>query len=343
VVGLDAGGGVFNPQLVPAVFGLLDRLGAGWDFLPVTQARNALGAHATGAQSSALAPDALEILRRAADGQIETLLLHRCDALVHHPRRALIELAIERTPNVIAVDVFPSWITEKASLVIPGAYFFETEGSLLSADGSLQALTPGNQPRGDAQEDWRIVLSLAEKVGFQHTSSRARDVFADWLKAAAPDEHFSLEDLRLEGPGAESPQRSASVFRKRSRPSWKYQPRNRAAGSAPSIPRASASEGLRLLWSSSIQGADHLASRSSDFARLRPESIIELNAADAGELKLAEGDLAGGDCFANPARVRINAALPKGLAYGAANALALRIDDEAALPKVKLKKLEPGR
>ena len=105
VLGLDSGGGVLNPALVPAVLALLKVLGSGWAFLPVTAARNAKGAFASGAQSAATTAPA--ILRQAAEGRIKTLLLHRCDELVNHPQRELVERALAATANVIAVDVLP--------------------------------------------------------------------------------------------------------------------------------------------------------------------------------------------------------------------------------------------
>lgn len=338
VLGLDVAGGALSGALVPAVLGLLGRLGPGWDFLGVMQGRNARGAYAAGAEgpSGSSTPD---LLRRAAAGEIETLLIHRCDELVHHPQRGLIEKALEATRNVIVIDTFPSWITFKASVVLPGALFFETEGSLVSADGSLEALTPANAPPGDAQEDWRLIAELAERLDAPFAYSSVSDVFGELLARWGVARRFRLRDLRLPGPGAESPQRAHAFFGAKTRPGFKLRGDARpevAPGAKASAPRG---ERLRLIWHYAIQGEDHLGSRASDFAELRPERTIELNPSDASALGLKPGAKVRVSGCDKAVRVSLNESLPKGVASGAVNAMGLELGTETeALPEIELKR-----
>lgn len=378
VLGIDTAGGLLTPELVPAVFELLSALGAGWNFLPVYHARNAKGAFAAGAQADRLpghplsssvarasaaemwgalkspteaGPSAPEILRRAAAGEIDCLFLHRCDELIHHPQADLVRRAIENTPEVIAIDVLPSWITEKATIVLPGAVFYETQGSMTSADGSLQSLTQGNSPAGMAQEDWRLILALSERLGVSSSRyAEADHVFRDLLTFLNPPKRFGLMDLRLEGPGAESPQRPQPIIRRKARPNFKVRFSERAAapaaasaqGTATSAgtPVAKADGALRLIWHLDVQGMDHLASRSFEFDKLRPEPAIELNPEDAAARGLAAGDQAEiKGLGAKSATVKINATLARGVAFGASNTLGLELPaDAAGLPLVEPKK-----
>lgn len=366
VLGLDTAGGALNDALVGRTLELLARLGSGWEFLPVVQARNAKGAFACGAQSDRLpggepldsesarqrlselwgelkaevqsGPTAPEILRRAARGEIETLLLHRADELVNHPQRALIERALDSTPNVIVIDVFPSWITERASVVLPGALFFETEGSLVAADGTLQCLTRGNRPPGDAQADWRIIATLIESLSEETRYPRIEKVFDELVSCWSPPTRFRLRDLRTEGPGWESPQRPQSIIRRRESPSFKlhFSARPEPAESTPPASTPAAPGKLRLLWHNAIQGADHLGSRSTEFDRLRPERSIELNPADANERGLIAGSRVRIAGCRNDAIVKLNDSLPAGLAFGAANVLGLELaEDATGLPEIE--------
>jgi anaerobic selenocysteine-containing dehydrogenase len=352
VLSLDVAGGALDADLVAGAFALLDRLGPRWRFLPIVQARNAIGALAAGGESDRLpggapspapGPTAPEILRRAAAGEIQTLLLHRVDELVTHPQRALIEKALEATPNVIAIDVFPSWITERASIVLPGALFFETRGSMASIDGTLLPLTAGNQPPGDAQEDWRIVSALIERLGgpaFDSIDEVFELMRAEWRDAP----QIRLRDLQLEGPGPESPQRPQPVIRKKTRPNYKlrFSHRPTEAPSAPP-PATRASGELRLLWQTAIQGDDHLGSRSDEFAELRPEFAIELSPADAERLGLSAGDRVRVSGCERAASVKIDASLPAGVAFGSSNALGLRLPAEVVgLPSFTLTRAKEG-
>lgn len=366
VLGLDVAGGAFNADRVPAALALLNKLGGDWKFLPVFRGRNTKGAFASGAISDRPlgadapgdaanpepGPTASEILQRAADGKIKTLLLHRCDDLVGHPNRALVLKALEATENVIAIDIFPSLITQNATVVLPGALFFETEGSMVSCDGTLQALSPANQPPGDAQEDWKILAALGEALGLSMPYRSASNIFAELLQAWGGPTRMRYSDLRLEGPGAESPQRpqppQAALIRKKTRPDFKlhYEERNSAAdfSDASAGGQASADE-LRLFWYHAIQGQDHLGSRSAGFAELRPEAKIEMNSSDIEKSGFAEGDIVQVSGCKNAVQIVANDSLPAGVAYGAANVLGLELEsrvggEAGALPRIELSRPE---
>ncbi len=368
VLGMDTAGGEIAAELLPAIFALLARLGAGWKFLPVFRARNAKGATSAGAQSDRLpageigsdtarnrmaelwgtlkgdsqpGPSAPEILRRAAEGQIQTLLLHRCDELVHHPQRELIGKALSATPNVIVMDVFPSWITERATVVLPGALFFETEGSLVSADGTFQSFTRGNQPPGDAGEDWRILAAISERLGASGAYERAGQIFKELLQCWKVAPPFALEDLKLEGPGAESPQRPQSLIRTKARPNFKLHSgvRELHGTGAPEIQGLAPDGKLCLLWHNAVQGSDHLGSHSTQFDERRPEAAMELHPLDAKERGFKEGDRARIKGCRVEAKIVLNESLARGFAYGAANVLGLELADNASvLPEVELTK-----
>lgn len=369
VLGMDGSGGANTSRIFAAVSELLGKLPEGWRFLPVIRGRNAKGAFAAGAQSDRLpsgsatsdsarnrmaemwgmvaaagedAPTAMDILERAAAGQIETLFLFRCDELVHHPRRALIEKALEATPNVIVVDLFPSWVTKHASVLLPGAAFFETEGSLTSADGTILALNQANQAPGDAQEDWRILATLMEEIaGQKHSYAKLDDVLREVLTCWQSPRVFTINELRLDGPGVESPQRPQSVIRKKARPNFRLHFTERQAFKSAS-PKATkpAAGSLRLIYDIAVHGPDHLSTRSREFDKLRPEPVIELHPDDAKRLKLGAGDeVRVSGCRTEKMKVRINESLVKGCAYGASNVLGLEIAEGDELPVIEIEKV----
>ena len=371
VLGLDNAGGALNPALVSATLRLMRALGEGWHFLAATAARNAKGAFHTGAQSDRLPAGSLhdnralqktatewgveldtpqqagsaapELLRMAAEGKFKVLFLHRCDELVHHPNRDLIEQALQATPTVIALDVFPSWIIELATIVLPGAMFYETDGSMTDIDGTLVRMSRGATSPGDAQEDWRILESLCDLLGATKRYRQAGEIFGDLGYAWDAPQPMTLDDLTLESPGQQTPQVHSRVATYRTRPNFKLHACDRNSSSdSPSAGADVGDGGLRLLWIQAAQGPDHLGSRSSEYDALRPEARIELNPQDAERLGLAEGDwvrIAKGSGQA--ARVAINPYLASGVAHGAANALGLRLEaSESGLPGIALEKTD---
>ncbi len=371
-LGLDGAGGALAPALVPAALRLMRALGPGWHFLPLTAARNAKGAFAAGGQSDRLpngaladagvrgqaaasygledagalpataGPAAPGLLERAAEGGFKALLLHRCDELVHHPRRELIERALEATPTVIAIDIFPSWITERATVVLPGSLFYECDGSMTDIDGTLRRMSKGVKPPGGAQEEWRIITALALRLGAKVGHTRAHDIFTELASAwGAP---LILDDLLLEQPGPDSPQRHHQYFGQRSRAPFKLHERQRAVPTrrVGNGDESTSDKTPRLWWIQHSQGPDHLGSRASTFDGLRPRPRLELHPEDASRLGLAEGDwvvIEGG--AAEPSQVVLNRTIAPGLAFGAANVLGLRLTAGADLPLVRLRKTDP--
>ena len=357
-LGLDAAGGALSPALVPSTLRLLKALGPGWRLLPLTAARNARGAAPSGMQGAASAP---ELLRRAARGEFKTLFLHRCDELTTHPQRELVEQALAATPNVIVTDIFPSWITARATVVLPGALFYETDGSMTDADGTLQRMQMACRPAGGAQEDWRILASLAELLGAEKKYRKIAEVFAD-LRARWGAPAFTLDDLALPGPGPQSPQAPHHYLNYRTRPDYKLNnsaiedfsnlqsPIAETALDSIRNPQSVIRNSLRLLWAHHVWGEDHLTSRAAGYIELMPRPALELHPDDARRLGLAEGDWAALDDpgsnadTASPRRacpVTLNPLLSPGCAFGAANALGLRLGADApGLPIITLTKTE---
>jgi anaerobic selenocysteine-containing dehydrogenase len=380
-VGLDYNGGALVPALAPAAARLAAALGEGWHFLPLTAARNAKGAFACGGQSDRLAtgavsdeaarsrmtklwnggvmalpvgedaPTAPDLLRKAAEGAFKVLFLHRCDELANHPQRELIEKALAATPTVIAIDVFPSWVNEHASVVLPGTVFYETDGTMTDIDGTLQRMAQGARPAGQAQEDWRMLESLADLLGAPRRYRKAQEVFADLTTAWGAPKTVKFDDLLLPGPGPMAPQMHHSAITWKTKPGFKLHHADAAIAAqddGPALAGAPAGS-LRLLWIQHAQGPDHLGSRSAEFDALRPRPKIELTPADAARLGLAEGDwaaLSGGAAsgFAatpgtGPCQVALNGRLAEGVACGAANVLGLSLAADApGLPQIKLVK-----
>ena len=367
VLGLDNAGGLLNPALVPAALKLMQALGQKWHFLPVTAARNAKGVFGSGAQSDRLPGGSLddararekntdiwgettlpegacvaapEILHRAARGEFKVLLLHRCDELVTNPQRDLVEKALKATETVIAVDIFPSWITELATIVLPGSLFYESNGSMTDIDGTLRRMGQACRPAGKAQEEWRILDSLAIRLGDQKRYGSAQEIFSDLQRAWDVPRPFRFEDITPDNPGEETPQRHHYFG---TRPlinyklSWGERPEAHAG-----VELKRPDGAMTLVWSMHSQGGDHLGGRSTEFDALRPRPCLEIHPSDAACEGLAEGDwvvIKGGSL--QPSQIRLNENMTPGVAFGSANVLGLRLEKSAeALPAIRLEKTE---
>ncbi|MCP3991702.1 MAG: NADH-quinone oxidoreductase subunit NuoG [Actinomycetia bacterium] len=110
--------------------------------------------------------DADGLLRAAADGEIETLVLLGADPLEDFPDRNLVDLALEQVTTVIALDAFVTSSVARADVILPVALFGEADGTFLNLEGRLSPVRAKVTPAGQAKADWMIAVEVASALGF---------------------------------------------------------------------------------------------------------------------------------------------------------------------------------
>ncbi|HSO96182.1 MAG TPA: NADH-quinone oxidoreductase subunit NuoG [Acidimicrobiia bacterium] len=151
----------------PNVHGALD-LGLAPGFLPGRVTLDAARDHfpeAWGGVPDAVGLDAAGILRGAADGRIEALVLVGCDPLAEFPDRDLARTALSRVATIIAVGAFPDAGVEAATVVLPTTVWGEQRGSTTNLEGRVLRLRPRVTPEGSTLDPWRVAAELAARFG----------------------------------------------------------------------------------------------------------------------------------------------------------------------------------
>jgi NADH-quinone oxidoreductase subunit G len=110
--------------------------------------------------------DASGILRAAADGKIDTLVLLGADPLADFPDRDLAERGLAGARTVIALDQFLTESVKQADVVLPVAGFAEVEGTTTNIEGRVSTLAKQVTAPGTAQSDWMVAAELAYRLGF---------------------------------------------------------------------------------------------------------------------------------------------------------------------------------
>jgi NADH-quinone oxidoreductase subunit G len=109
--------------------------------------------------------DAAGILRAAADGKIDTLVLLGADPLADFPDRDLAERGLAGARTVIACDQFLTESVKQADVVLPVAGYAEVVGTTTNLEGRVSLLDQKVTPPGTAQPDWVIAADLADRLG----------------------------------------------------------------------------------------------------------------------------------------------------------------------------------
>jgi NADH-quinone oxidoreductase subunit G len=109
--------------------------------------------------------DAAGILRAAADGKIDTLVLLGADPLADFPDRDLAERGLAGARTVIACDQFLTESVKQADVVLPVAGYAEVEGTTTNLEGRVTTLSRKVTSPGTAQPDWVIAADIAYRLG----------------------------------------------------------------------------------------------------------------------------------------------------------------------------------
>ena len=173
--------------------------------LPVLRRGNVRGALQQGLAPST-AGDAREILRAAADGRVECLVLLGADPLSDAPDADLARRALANARSIIALDTFPTASSVLADVLLPVAAYAERTGSVTNIEGTISCLSQRITARGTSRPDWMVAIELAERLGHDLGVSSLTDLAAqhvepagrttlDTTNVAAPDRNSY--DLRL--------------------------------------------------------------------------------------------------------------------------------------------------
>jgi NADH-quinone oxidoreductase subunit G len=274
--------------------GALQRQVPGIRFLPALRRGNVLGALEMGLTAGFLpggirrsgaklatwpfvpdfdGKDADGILRAAANGEIDTLVLLGSDPVNDYPDAALIKQAMERVTTVISVDAFVTASAAMADVILPAAIFGEVDGSFLNLEGRLSPLTAKVTPPGQAKADWMIAVELATTLGIDLGFVTLAELRSELSQMAASFSTVNWAGLTTgdDGPVIELKRQWVLEF-----------------GEAAAPPLAS-SYGLRLVVDHKLWDLGTMVQQSPSLAGLASPAVLQLNPADVEALRLEAG------------------------------------------------------
>ena len=129
--------------------------------------------------------DTAGILRAAADGKIDTLVLLGADPLADFPDRDLAERGLAGARTVISLDQFLTESVKQADVVLPAAGFAEVDGTTTNLEGRVSTVARKVTPPGTAQSDWMVAADLAHRLSLDLGLESPRQI-AQEIEEVAP-------------------------------------------------------------------------------------------------------------------------------------------------------------
>ena len=145
--------------------------------------------------------DARGILKAAAGGNIDVLILLGVDPLGDFPDRKLAESAIKGVGTVIASDLFLHPSAAQADIVFPAAGFGERRGTHTNMEGRITRERQIVTSPGTARADWAIASELARLLEADLGFGSPEEVWEEIVRVAQSHRDLSLEAIDTETDG----------------------------------------------------------------------------------------------------------------------------------------------
>jgi len=137
------------------------------------------------------------ILRAAADGRIDVLVLLGADPLSDFPDADLAERGLTGARTVLAVDTALNASSKRADVVLAAAGFAEKAGTTTNIEGRVSTLSQRVTPPGTARADWMLAAEVSSRLGTDLGFENFTDVLAE-ISAVAPA-YLALDQAIAEG------------------------------------------------------------------------------------------------------------------------------------------------
>ena len=247
--------------------------------------------------------DTAGMLRAAARGDIDVLVLIGADPIVDFPDRELVTSALDRVGTVVSLDTHPNASNAKASVLLPSTAFAERPGTATNIEGRVTRLGQKVTPPGVAWPEWTVAAELATHLG---SGIGVDSLEAIWneIETLAPSHHGLTKEVleaKENRDGVVVPYDGAVVTASNSRPQGVVPPPVVFSVNEPHALPPVEGYSVRLVTARKlydqgtlVQHSQHLAPLVSEsFVTVHPTTLSQLGVESGGQVRLrnARGDL----------------------------------------------------
>ncbi|MCK5029028.1 MAG: formate dehydrogenase subunit alpha [Bacteroidales bacterium] len=107
----------------------------------------------------------VEIMHAAYDEKVKGLYIMGENPMLTDPDLNHTEKALKKMDFVVVQDIFHTETTPYADVILPAASFAEKEGTFVNSDRRVLRVRKAVESPGEAREDWKIIVDIAERMG----------------------------------------------------------------------------------------------------------------------------------------------------------------------------------
>lgn len=139
-----------------------------------------------------------EIVDQAYAGNIKGMYIQgenpaMSDPDVEHARDAFAKLEL-----LVVQDIFLTETANYADIILPASTLYEKNGTVSNTNRQVQRVRPAVTPPGDAREDWKITVELAQRIGLNWDYTDVSQVFDEMKKTMKSLDNITWDRLKTE-------------------------------------------------------------------------------------------------------------------------------------------------
>ena len=234
-----------------------------------------------------------EVPDAVLEGKIKALFIMGENPMMSDPDITHLKKALDKLDFLVCQDIFLNETAELADVVLPSACFAEKDGTFTNTERKVQRLRKAVDAPGTAKTDWQILAELSTKMGYAMQYKSAEEIMTE-INELTPS-YAGITYERLEKEGIQWPCPNAD------HPGTKY------------LHRDKFTRGLGLFHDVAYIPPDELPDKEYPFilstgrvlyhyhtgtmsrkakglTERFPESLVEVNPADAQKLGIEEGN-----------------------------------------------------
>ncbi len=290
----------------------------------------------------------MEITEGAKNKTVRGLYIFGENPVVSDPDTHHLTEALKALDFLVVQDLFLTETAQLADVVLPGASFAEKEGTFTNTERRVQRVRQAIAPIGEARPDWQIIADLSTRMGLPMRYENPEMIFEEMRSVTPAYAGITYQRINRAGiqwpcPTLEHPGTPYLHQDQFTRGLGKFHALNYMGPKE--VPDA---EYPLILSTGRVLYHYHtgtMTRKSKGLEEMAPECLIEISAADAQALKIAEGERVKvlsrrGDL---EARIKITERSPKGtifIPFHYAEAAANRLTQTALDPVAKIPELK---
>jgi formate dehydrogenase major subunit len=236
----------------------------------------------------------VEIMNAAGKGDIKAIYIMGENPLLSDPDLHHVQESLKKLDLLIVQDIFMTETAQVADVVLPSASFAEKDGTFTNTERRVQRIRKVINPPGEAKADWKIIAGISTQMGYPMNYSSAKEVFEE-IASVTPS-YAGITYKRIEKEGIQWPCPTAEHNGTKFLHKDKFTRGRGLFHAVEYIPpyEVTDKEYPFILSTGRVLYHYHtgtMTRRSLGTTELCPESLVELNPADATKFGISDGQM----------------------------------------------------